>query len=128
MKAFRNEVKAVCDEAKRWFIRKSISKSRKEYFAKGKLCDNGKGAVYVYFKGSKALYVGEAGRPIKRRMHDKTSPHKDQPWFKEWTRVRFVNLPERTDRLTLELFLILAYKPKNNVKPGSRSIGSMFKT
>jgi hypothetical protein len=93
-----------------------------------KLGDSGKGAVYAYFdKHQGTLYVGQAGRPIKRRMHDELSKHKLAKWWKSWETVRFVQLEDRTDRLTLELLLVLALKPKYNSKPGAREISKMFR-
>ena len=128
MTEIQKKIKSASSEARKWFVKNSLRKSREVYFAKGKLCDQGNGAVYIYYKDRKAVYVGESSRPIKRRMHDQKSPHKKQSWWKEWTAVRFINIPERTDRLTLELLLILAYKPENNVKPGPRKVEDMFKT
>ena len=51
---------------------------------------------------------------------------KDTVWWKSWKTVRFLQVQNETDRLTLELHLILALKPPHNSKPGSREFGSMF--
>ena len=111
-----------------WFKSKATEKDRQCYFSRGKLGDNGRGAVYVYSKNGKALYVGESGRHIKRRMHDKTSPHKEKKWWNEWNQVAYLNIENRTDRLTLELLLILSLHPEHNIKPEARKIDDMFKS
>ncbi|WP_153067417.1 hypothetical protein [Steroidobacter cummioxidans] len=109
------------------FFSVAAAGTREEYLARGKLADAGAGAVYAYFaEDGTALYVGEAGRPIKRRMHDKTSPHKSTAWWDSWTSVRFMQITDRTDRLTLELLLILALRPTFNSKPGPRDFAKMF--
>lgn len=113
--------------AKRWFMEESSEKSRKDYFSVGMLGDPGTGAVYVYFdKDGCALYVGESGRPIKRRMHDEKSPHKKAPWWSEWHTVRLLPQTHRTDRIALEMLLVLAFQPAHNTKPGKRDICEMF--
>ena len=113
--------------ARNWFWASTAERTREEYFAKGKLGDAGKGAVYVYLNAHhEPLYVGEAGRPIKRRMHDLTSPHKKATWWNEWTTVRLLAVHDRTDRLTLELLLILGCKPQFNRKPGACEVEAMF--
>ena len=124
---FRQSLRNAARDAKDWFWSKSTEKTRTEYFAKGKLGDDGSGAVYIYLADNQsALYIGEAGRPIKKRMHDKESPHKCAGWWKRWKTVRFVQMRNRTDRLTLELLLILACKPLHNRKPGPRDYDEMF--
>jgi GIY-YIG catalytic domain len=123
----RRSLACVAKDAKDWFWSATTEKTRDEYFAKGKLGDDGSGAVYAYLdENNKALYIGEAGRPIKRRMHDEKSPHKHANWWECWKKVRFLQMPCRTDRLALELLLILACKPPYNTKPGPRDYRVMF--
>ncbi len=125
--AVRQSLSKAAADAKDWFCSDAFSKGHEDFLAKGKLGDNGTGAVYAYFDASRAaLYIGETSRPIKRRMHDKTSPHKNTEWWKKWTTVRFLQVQNQTDRLTLELLLILALKPKFNSKPGPREFATMF--
>ena len=125
--ALRQSLERASLDAKELLLASAASKSRDHYFAKGQLGDSGRGAVYAYFASDgSALYVGETGRPIKHRMHDQTSPHKDAEWWSIWTTVRFLQVPHRTDRLSLELLLILALKPTFNSKPGSREFAAMF--
>ena len=123
-----NELKKAVAASEKWFSENATVKNRDEYFQRGKLGDTGIGAVYVYCQNEKAVYVGEASRPIKRRMHDQTSPHKKKPWWDSWDKVQFVNMANQTDRLTLELHLILGLQPTENIKPCARNIDEMFKT
>jgi len=123
----RSSLEKASADAKHFFWSKTSEKDRAAFFARGKLGDDGTGAVYAYFdEVGNALYVGEAGRPIKRRMHDQTSPHKEKLWWETWKTVRFLQVRDRTDRLTLELLLILALKPEFNSKPGARTFATMF--
>jgi len=104
-------------------------RTREQWEAKGQLGDEGNGAVYMFFNAQdRAVYVGETGRTIKSRQHDENSPHKLAPWWPSWTKVLFVAVPDRTDRLTLELLLILGLSPEANEKPGGREIRAMFET
>ena len=65
--------------SKDWFIQNSSGIDRTVFFERNGLGDNGTGAVYVYFdKEGTCLYVGQTGRRVKARLHDKTSPHKDK--------------------------------------------------
>ena len=128
LQAFLTALSSSTEAARAWFLAETSPKSRDDYFAKGKLGDPGSGAVYAYFgKDGLPLYVGEASRPIKRRMHDQTSPHKNAQWWELWETVRLLPVADRTDRLTLELLLVLALNPKFNVKPGQRQLSQMFR-
>lgn len=127
LQLFRESLTITAHAAKNWFWAKTCPKSREEFFARGKLGDAGIGAVYAFLnENGEPLYVGEAGRPIKRRMHDQTSPHKRAEWWGEWRTVRLLSVPDRTDRLTLELMLVLACNPQYNVKPGKRRLDQMY--
>ena len=126
-KDLRKAIKKASDEAKAMFFSNTEPKSRHTYFERGKLGDTGKGAVYVYFSpDGKALYVGQAGRHIKLRQHDQTSPHKKKPWWNYWETVRFIAVTNETDRVILETLLIIALRPQYNHKPGAREIEKMF--
>ncbi|MDP9686549.1 UNVERIFIED_ORG: hypothetical protein J2W82_000197 [Pseudomonas mohnii] len=123
----RQAIEDAASEAENLFFLNTEPKSRETYFERGKLGDNGKGAVYAYFnEDGKALYVGQAGRHIKLRQHDQTSPHKSKPWWETWVAVRFMPISNETDRITLEYLLIIALKPPYNSKPGPREIEAMF--
>ena len=123
---FREIFKDTVLSSVQWFENRSTEKNRLMYDEKGKLTDKGNGAVYVYIKEGKPLYVGETSRPIKRRMHDVTSPHKKKAWWETWDTVKFINLTDKTDRLTLELLLIIGLKPTENIEPAARDINRMF--
>ena len=120
------EIKASVEAAKKWFNKNCTEKGRDIYFQHGKLGDKGIGAVYVYLCNDQAVYIGEASRRIKARMHDQTSPHKKKMWWDSWDKVKFVNISNQTDRLTLELLLIIGLSPAENIKPAPRDLDSMF--
>ncbi|PMZ05651.1 hypothetical protein C1Y08_27950 [Pseudomonas sp. FW306-02-F02-AA] len=125
--SLRQSIERASTDAKDLFLSATAPNNRETYFAKGKLGDNGTGAVYAYFdKEGQALYVGVTGRTIKMRQHDQTSPHKKTTWWDRWETVRFIQISSETDRLTLELLLILALKPPHNSKPGPRDFAAMF--
>lgn len=127
LQSFLSALSGSANAAKSWFMAETIAKNRKDYFARGRLGDPGTGAVYAYFsEDGIPLYIGEACRPIKRRMHDQNSPHKNASWWELWDTVRLLPVADRTDRLTLELLLVLAFQPEFNVKPGKRKLSSMF--
>jgi len=125
---FNEGLAATAQSASEWFIESSIKKSREDYESRGKLGDNGEGAVYAYIgRNNKIIYIGETSRNIKARQHDQKSPHKKQKWWKDWSEIRFLEVCDRTDRITLELLLILYLNPRENTKPGYRKISNMFK-
>lgn len=124
---FIKSLSKASSDARDWFLISTSPKSRIDFFAKRKIGDDGSGAVYAYFdKENEALYVGETSRPIKSRMHDQTSPHKSTVWWESWESVRFLQMKNRTDRLILELLLIIELQPKHNFKPGPRNFSDMF--
>ena len=123
----QGSLEITCSVAAEWFMSASIVKSRENYFSRGGLGDKGTGAVYMYIKEKDVIYIGETGRTIKSRQHDERSPHKDKIWWEEWSEVRFLQIPNRTDRIILESLLILHMKPRVNTKPSYRAIEDMFK-
>lgn len=126
----RKPLQAAADAAKQWFLSKTDEKSREQYDGRGKLGDGRNGAVYVYYsKLGKALYVGQTGRAVKSRKHDQTSPHKMTDWWDEkkgWQTMRFVQLADEMDRLTLEFLLILALEPEYNTSPKYKEISKFL--
>jgi len=123
----RKSLGATADVAKLWFESRTEPKSRAVFEAKGKLGDDGNGAVYVYFdKNDNALYVGLTSRKVKCRLHDQTSPHKKKPWWKDWTTMRFVQLSDDMDRQIMEFLLILSYSPKHNEKPKAKNLDELL--
>ncbi|MEZ9478145.1 GIY-YIG nuclease family protein [Vibrio splendidus] len=104
--------------SKEWFELNSKLIDRVNYFKRGALNDNGTGSVYAYFSSDgECLYVGQTSRTIKARQHDQTSAHKNKDWWSDWDHVRFVQEKNNDSRLLLEILLIQAYEPNNNVKP-----------
>ena len=127
IETLRAAIETAADNSKTWFIDNAKKSGRSKYFERGKMGDDGTGAVYAYFStDGKALYVGESSRYIKRRMHDQKSPQKYAEWWKSWSTVRFIQVKNRTDRITLELLLILSLQPMFNKKPGKRLFSKMF--
>ncbi len=123
----RNAVGASADIAKLWFESRTEKKTRIVFEEKGKLGDNGKGAVYAYFNDKdQALYIGLTSRTVKSRLHDQTSPHKKKEWWSQWSYMRFVQLPDDMDRQVLEFLLILAYSPVHNEKPKAKNIEELL--
>lgn len=123
----RNAVGASADIAKLWFESRTEKKSREQFEGKGKLGDEGTGAVYVYFNDcNEAMYVGLTSRRVKSRLHDQTSPHKKKDWWPKWSYMRFVQLPDDMDRQVLEFLLILAYSPKYNEKPKAKDLAELL--
>ena len=59
------------------------------------------------------------------RANYESSLHYDTVWWKQWKRLRFLNIEVETDRLALELLLILALAPKHNLKPRFRPLLKM---
>jgi hypothetical protein len=129
----RNSLAVSADIAKVWFEGRAPLKPRKDFEAKGKLCDEGCGCVYVYYsvdrKNTKenALYVGQTDRTIKARQHDITSPHNKKSWWKDWTHLRFVNIKDKVDRQILEFLLIVALAPTCNKSPKSKCLDDFLR-
>jgi hypothetical protein len=120
-------LEAAVKAAREWFWNSTEKKTRNDFRTKKALGDDGSGAVYVFFDGNEnALYVGQSGRHFKKRLYDPTSPHRKKPWWKKWRIVRFKQVHDQTDRLALELLVILALQPKFNSKPGGRVLAEMF--
>lgn len=125
----QNKVKETSKCAADWFNISSYAITRDEYNKPGSFTgkDSKNGAVYVYFRNKTALYIGETGRGVKERTHFKTSRHTDTEWWGEWNHMKFLPVADRTDRLLLELLLILSYAPKHNQKPGPRKFSILFR-
>ena len=123
----RKSIGASADVARLWYESRTEPKTRVTFKAKGKLGDDGSGAVYVYYGANgEALYVGQTGRKVKARLHDQTSPHKNKLWWKQWKTMRFVQLIDDMDRQILEFLLILAYSPKFNEKPKAKDLNELL--
>ena len=123
----RRSLGASADVAKLWFENRTTPKSREIFEAKGKLGDDGTGAVYAYFNElGEALYFGLTSRKVKARLHDETSPHKEKAWWGQWSTMRFVQLSDDMDRQILEFLLILSYAPRFNEKPKAKNLEELL--
>ncbi len=133
----RRTLRDTTEVAWDWFVANALEKTPADWSTPGGLEDTGAGAVYSFFDADDyALYVGQTGAAITTRANYETSRHYDAPWWKLWNpaersrrrpgTLMFVNLPDETDRLTLELLLILSLRPCYNKKPRARNIGEMF--
>jgi hypothetical protein len=123
----KDSLRAASQQARWWFERHALHYTANEFHSRGQLDDSGRGAVYVYFDvKSSALYVGLTKRRVKARLYDQTSPHKEKPWFKDMTSMKFIQLENDMDRQILEFLLILAYGPLHNEKPRAVSPDELF--
>ncbi|MGA7540698.1 MAG: hypothetical protein WBW93_18220 [Steroidobacteraceae bacterium] len=117
---------ATAEKAKRWFLGRACSRSHGDWDRRGGLSDSRHGAVYVFFdRNGNALYVGQTGASLKERANYETSRHYDTVWWNKWTTLRFLNIGGETDRLALELLLILSLAPNHNVTPCFRPLAEM---
>ena len=113
-------------KAKRWFLAVACTRSRGDWDTRGGLHDSGAGAVYAFLdKRGRTLYVGQTGATLKVRATYETARHYDTVWWSEWTTLRFLNVENETDRLAVELLLILALAPTQNVRPRFRPLAKM---
>lgn len=125
-KVLRESLAQTASLGQKWFEDRTVVIDKKTFNLRDKMDDNGSGAVYVYYKNDQAVYVGETRRRVKARKHDQTSPHKDKSWWNEWTHMRFCQISDLTDRLYLELLLIVAYNPIVNKKPAAKEISDFL--
>jgi hypothetical protein len=123
-----SDLYATATKTKRWFLSRAGTYSPDDWNKHGGLRDSGSGAVYAFFGNhNKTLYVGQTGASLKARAKYETSCHYDTKWWKQWRSLRFLNFQNGTDRLAVELLLILALEPRYNVKPCFRPVGHMRK-
>ena len=121
------------DIAKVWFEGRAPLKTRSVFEARGKLCDESCGCVYVYYSIDRydtkenALYVGQTGRTIKARQHDITSSDDKKSCWKDWTHLRFINIKDKVDRQILEFLLIVALAPTCNKSPKSKCLDDFLR-
>lgn len=125
-------IELSCEAAVELFLQSSVSYSRKDFDRRGALAKHDSGVVYMYLAEASdggdggALYIGVTSRSPRARLHDQTSPHIATDWWKDWKTFRCLDVSNETDRLTLELLLILAYSPEFNIRPGGRDFPDMF--
>ena len=122
----KSSLRLAATNARTWFESESTAISADEF---GKRSEKGKAprcAVYVYYGTAGALYVGHTKRGLKARIYDQTSPHAKKPWWSQWHTVRYLPIKEETDRLVLEMMLVLAYQPPYNHKPAGKRVDDLF--
>lgn len=113
--------------ARDWFEDTARIITRTDFERRSPVGTAPKCGVYVYFaEDGSALYAGQSKRRIKLRLHDQTSPHSRKRWWDSWSTIRFLPIAEETDRLVLELLLIIAYAPPYNSKPRGIPANSLF--
>jgi hypothetical protein len=119
---------ATAEKAQHWFLGRACCHSPDAWNKRDGLGDSRDGAVYAFFgRNGSTLYVGQTGASLKARANYETSCHYDAVWWDKWTTLRFLNIDDETDRLALELLLILSLAPKHNVKPRFRRLANMQK-
>lgn len=127
MAALKASLNTTAEQARPWFEGRSIALTKTEFGGRSPRGKSPKCGVYVYYgAGATPLYVGQSKRRIKLRLYDQTSPHAQKPWWGNWTDLRFLAVEKETDRLVLELLLILAYAPPHNRKPAGVPIDTLF--
>ena len=75
--------------------------------------------IYLFYKDSECLYIGETGTSLKDRCYKHTPKESEQPWFKKGNLIHIIELGEDIDiiaRQAIESSFILAYRPKYNKK------------
>lgn len=127
VESLKDALSDATNKARAWFEAKSPALHRPEFEQRSKKGESPKCAVYVYYgDDGTALYVGQSKRRIKLRLHDQISPHRLKAWWASWATVRHLTLQDETDRLVLELMLILAYAPPHNRKPAGKDVAALF--
>ena len=75
--------------------------------------------IYLFYKNTECLYIGETGVTLEDRCYKNTPKHSEKQWFKEANLIHIIELDENIDdiaRQALESSFILAYRPKYNKK------------
>ena len=122
----KSSIKSCTSNALKWFYENATTKSQAEWSARNALQDNGKGAVYAFLNRRNAcLYIGQTTQKLKSRANVNSSNHYQSDWEK-WTTLKFVNVPNKTDQIVLEMLLILELSPQYNVKPAARNIDDIL--
>jgi hypothetical protein len=124
---FKTSLAQVAVDARAWFEHSSLTLTRSAFEGRSAKGTAPRSAVYVYYgPEGQALYVGQSSRAVKARLYDQTSPHAKKAWWQHWTSIRHLTLGDETDRLVLELALIVAYAPPHNSKPAGKHVSSLF--
>lgn len=125
--ALRRSLLETTSLAARWFEERAIQVRRADWEDEPARTGSMAKIVYGFFdREGQALYIGESGTTMKERVRSRTNSHRKKGWWHSWEFLKVAPVTERTDRLTLELLLILHHQPRHNSKPGPRSIKEMF--
>lgn len=125
--SYKSSLAQAAGSAREWFEDQALRVERVAFEQRSKKGTAPKCAVYAYYDcDDNALYVGQSRRRVKSRLWDETSPHAEKGWWPLWTHMRHLGLVEETDRLVLELSLILAYAPPHNNKPAGKRVSDLF--
>ena len=75
--------------------------------------------IYLFYKDTECLYIGETGTSLKDRWYRHTPKELDEEWVKQGNKIHIIELDEVVDniaRQALESSFILAYRPEYNKK------------
>lgn len=75
--------------------------------------------IYLFYKDSECLYIGETGTSLNDRCYTHTPKEAKKPWFGIGNIIHVIELGENIDiiaRQALEATFILAYHPIYNKK------------
>ena len=118
---FQTSVVTASETAKALFEQERVSID--SFRKRGSFALRLRGGVYVVEDAAGVLYVGQTGRTLNARFFwTITDNHASKAWFERAQKLWFMPLSNATDRLLLELLLIVAYQPIFNKKPASRPI------
>ncbi|MEE9343116.1 MAG: GIY-YIG nuclease family protein [Gammaproteobacteria bacterium] len=125
----RDSLRVASKDAKKWFLDKSISSPRSDWKKVSCIAKNIRNIVYAFFdEAGSCIYVGVSKVELKKRIHYKTSPHAKKPWWRKWKTVNVLEISNASDRLFLEMLLIISLMPSENMKPAGRNIKDVFKS
>jgi len=122
----RESLREATEQAAQWYLERTRPIARKRFLSHGGIADDGHGSIYSYHDAHSTLYVGITGHRVKSRLNTPTSPHSRKPWWTLWDQMRFLALPNRAERETLEHLLILGLAAGWNRKPGALDIDSFL--
>lgn len=75
--------------------------------------------IYLFYKNSKCLYIGETSTSLEDRCYKNTPKHAKKIWFKQSNRIHIIKLDKKLDniaRQALESAFILSHRPRYNKK------------
>ncbi len=125
-KYLSNSVWNAAKHSKSWFDKNAESFDRKNFENSRITNDKGDGCVYVFYRSNGAVvYVGQTGKRLKYWTFYREGNHRSKTWWKTVSKVKFVNISNKADRIVLAALLVIELKPKNNSKPSFKEIQTM---